>query len=362
MQDFIIHLHLYITDKETEFTAYKNLKKLKRYGFKILVTSPKPLPEYLYEFVDYYCHDKENQLLIREYENIEPTVLWTRSGNTELRFVTSKPQKHGLAVLRAMIKGCKLASAYGFKYIIRFEYDDCFGPQSMKLIEDTAKLIVEHKHDFYVYKNEYVGTRNDISVHLMYYRCDKFLEIFESVTNEDTYNNYLARLGQTNQALILEQFLLSALENNTVDANVVYDTGENLTNLYSDTIFNVHQSDPGLKDGVLSDVLRVRLNGDLIDSQVYLAAQNFSSDNLQKIYYDVFDIYDNLIHTYLIELEKMHWQYIPISLDNVKTIKIKHNNDVIHHKVIEIDQATKQISCFENNIQQYLLSEAVIRQ
>ncbi len=135
MEKFIIHLHLYLSDKENEYIAYQNLKKLKQHGFKILITSPKPLPEYLYEFIDFFCYDKENQLLTREYENIEPTILWTRSGDTELRFVTVKQQRHGLAVLRAMIKGCKLASAYGFEYIVRFEYDDCFGPQSMKLIE-----------------------------------------------------------------------------------------------------------------------------------------------------------------------------------------------------------------------------------
>jgi hypothetical protein len=361
MEKFIIHLHLYLSDKENEYIAYQNLKKLKQHGFKILITSPKPLPEYLYEFIDFFCYDKENQLLTREYENIEPTILWTRSGDTELRFVTVKQQRHGLAVLRAMIKGCKLASAYGFEYIVRFEYDDCFGPQSMKLIEETARKIVENHNDFYVYKNEYIGSRNDVSVHLMYYNCDRFVEIFESVKDEETYNQYLDRLGHSRQALILEQFILSALENNTVNANIVYDKGENLTNLYSDTAFNRHQSDPGLKDGVLSDVLQLRIDGNLVHNQVYLAAQNFSSDKVQTIYYDVFDENDNIIHTYFLELEKTYWQYIPISLDNVKMIKIKHNHSE-HHKIIYVDPDTKQISCFEDNIQQPFLSEASVTQ
>lgn len=359
MKDFIIHIHLYLTNKESEFTAYENLKRLKQYGFKILITSPKPLPENLYDFIDYFCYDKENQLLVREYKEIEPTILWTKNGNTELRFVVSKLQRHGLAVLRAMIKGCKFASLYGFKYIVRFEYDDCFGEHSMKLIEDTAKKIVENDYHFYVYKNDYAGRRNDISVHLMYYRCDKFLDVFGEVENEETYNHYLDKLGESNQALILEQFILSALEK--TNESIMYDTGENLINNYHDTMFNTHQSDPGLKDGVLSDVMVVKVNDILIDNQVYLAAQNFSSETVQTIYYDIFDINDNLVHTYFLELDKRHWQYIPISLDNIKTIKIKHNYSE-YHKIVEVDVDTKQIVSFENNIRQPLLSEAVVTQ
>lgn len=358
MEDFVIHLHLYLTDDESKHTAYQNLKNLKQHGFKILITSPKALPEYMYECIDYFCYDTENQLLTGEYEGIEPTILWMNAGNTELRFVVNKLQRHGLAVLRAMIKGSRLALAYGFKHIVRFEYDDCFGTASMNLIEETAKRIIENKYDFYVYKNEYFGRRNDISVHLMYYNCDKFLEIFENVVDEKTYNDYLVRLEQPNQALILEQFLLLALEKNNIKANIFYDAGQNLIDSYHDTVFNKHQSDPGLRDGVLSDVMVLRINGELVQNQVYLGAQNFSSEITQTVYFDVFDMNDNL-HTYFLTLDKRNWQYIPISLDNIKVIKIKHNNSE-YHKVVEVDPISKQIRSFENNIQQYPLSEAVV--
>lgn len=361
MKHCIIHLHLYLSDNESELTAYENIKKLKQYGFTILITSPKPLPRYLYDIIDYFCYDKENQLMVGQYEGIEPTVLWTTTENVELRFVVTALQRHGLAVLRAMIKGCKLASAYGFKYIIKFEYDDCFGEHSMKLIEETINKIIKDDYDFYLYKNCYVGRRHDVSVHLMYYRCDKFLELFDSITDEKTYNEYLVRLGEEKQALILEQFILSALEKTTANINTFYDTGENLITLYHDTVFNKHQSNPEARDGVLSDVMVVRINGEVQHNQVYLAAQNFWSDNTQRIYYDIFDTMDNLYQTYVFELKKKHWQYIPISLDNVKTIKIKHN-DSVYHKIVIVDSTTKQIICFEDGAKKELLSEVFITQ
>lgn len=359
MEDFIVHLHLYLTNKESEDTAYENLKTLKEYGFKILITSPKPLPEQLYQYIDYFWYDTENQLLTDEYEHIEPTVLWLKTDDVELRFITVNPQRHGLAVLRAMINGSKLALAYGFTHIVRFEYDDLFGKESMKLIEDTVKRMIENKYDFYVYKNDYVGTRDDISVHLMYYKCDKFLEVFGDVKDERTYNDYLVKLNQDKQALILEQFLLFALEQRGMTTRVFYDTGENLTTLYHDTVFNKHQSDPGLKDGVLSDVLILKTREEIIRNQVYLAAQNFSSNDVQKIYFDIFDINGTFIHTYLFELDKRYWQYVPLILENIKTIKIKHN-DSDHHKVVEIDPITGEISLFENDVRQQLLSEAIL--
>jgi hypothetical protein len=361
MKDFILHLHLYLTDKESEQMAYENIKKLKQHGFTILITSPKPLPEYLYDIIDYFCYDKENQLMVEKYEGIEPTVIWTKTENIELRFVVTALQKHGLAVLRSMIKGCKVASMYGFKYIVKFEPDDCFGEHSMKLIEETFDEITKNDYHFYLFKNCYTDRRHDISVHLMYYRCDKFLEVFGNIHDEKIYNEYLANLGEAKQALILEQFILRALEKTTANVNVFYEAGETLINLYQDTVFNKYQSNPGAKDGVLSDVMVVRVNGEAKYNQIYLAAQNFWSDNIQRIHYDIFDVNDNLCQRYTFELKKGHWQYIPISLDNIKIIKIKHN-DSAYHKVVSVDPSTKQIMCFEDGIKKELLSEVFVSQ
>lgn len=349
MENFIIHIHLFLTDKESEFTAYQNLKRLKKHGFKILITSPKQLPIDFYQFIDYFYYDTENQLLNRQYEGIEPTVWWSDYGNIKFNFIVNNIQRHGLAVLRSMIKGCQVANLNGFKYIIRFEYDDFFGLNSIKQIKDTAKKIDENNHDFYLFKNDYPGRRSDVSVHLMFYNCNKFIEVFGGIKNEDDYNNYLTKLGVAKQALILEQFILLALKKTNVNIDINFSSGEALNTLFRDTIFNKHQTSLGLRDGVLSDVMLAKINGKHSNSHVYIAAQNMFSEDPVNVYYDVFDNNNNLIHTYLFELEKDYWKFDAIPTTNIKTIKIKHNNSD-YHKIVDIDSTTGSIVFFENDI------------
>ena len=64
MDKFVIHIHLYLTSTETELTAFNNLKRLKSNGFKILITSPKLIPLYFYQYIDHFYYDNENQIVV----------------------------------------------------------------------------------------------------------------------------------------------------------------------------------------------------------------------------------------------------------------------------------------------------------
>ncbi len=135
MDNFIIHLHLYITNKEAELTAFINIKNLKEHGFKILITSPFNLPDYFYPHIDYFLLDRENQIFKEKYKDIEPIIWWNQiDPNMTFNFLIDGFQTHGLAVLRSMIKGSSIAKALGYEYIIRFEYDDLFGKYSLNKI------------------------------------------------------------------------------------------------------------------------------------------------------------------------------------------------------------------------------------
>ena len=168
MDKFVIHIHLYLTSTETELTAFNNLKRLKNNGFKILITSPKLIPLYFYQYIDHFYYDNENQMMELEYKKADPLVWWFTDDNTKFNFVVDGFQKHGLAVLRSMIKGCQIANALGYKNIIRFEFDDLFGKKSMDLIKEICSKIEDKKYNFYVYKNDYGENKADISTHLIF--------------------------------------------------------------------------------------------------------------------------------------------------------------------------------------------------
>ncbi len=124
-------------------------------------------------------------------------------------------------------------------------------------------------------------------------------------------------------------------------------------------LINKHQTSTGLKDGILSDVMLVKINDNYLNDRVYIAAQNMFSEDPVSVYYDLYDHNDNLIHTYLFELEKGFWKFDSILIDNIKTIKIKHNNS-LPHKSITIDSTSGQILLFENNTRINPSSEIVI--
>lgn len=335
MEGFIIHLHLYLTSRETELTAYNNLKSLKNAGFKILITSPKPLPLDFYQYVDHYYYDPENQLMELEYDKPEPVVWWHHHGNIAMNFVVDGFQKHGLIVLRSMIKGAQIASCLGYKNIIRFEFDDVFGFNSLKKIKDICNEIENKKYDFYAYKNDYNNNRIDVSTHLIFYSVQSFKNVFEHIKNEFDYKNALKEIGFENKPLILEEFIYRLIDRS--DLNILYQNGQIMNEIFSDTRFNMHQSEIGVYEGVLSDVMKV-VHGTQNDcSSLCLVAQNISSDIPVSIYFDLYNNENKLINTIELCVQiKGQWMYDYLNdTKNIKKIKIRHQNNH-HHKTFDI--------------------------
>ena len=86
LNDVLVNIHLYLQNSKTEQEAYENIKFIKQCGFKILVTSPKILPERFYDVIDIFYHDKENQLFIEEYEDIGVMYHFLTTGDFTLKF------------------------------------------------------------------------------------------------------------------------------------------------------------------------------------------------------------------------------------------------------------------------------------
>lgn len=330
MDNFVIHIHLYLTNRETELTAFNNLKRLKSNGFKILVTSAKLIPLDFYQYIDHFYYDSENQMMELEYKKADPLVWWYDAGNIKFNFVVDGFQKHGLAVLRSMIKGCHIASGLGYKNIIRFEFDDFFGKKSMDLIKQICGEIEDKKYDFYTYKNDYGGERVDISTHLIFYSCKSFIKLFGRIKNEHNYKEYLEELEIPNEAIILEEFIYRYIQKHKL--NVYYGNGHTMHELFDDSAFNMHQSALGVVDGAISDVMIIK-RGDVRDIEnLCIAAQNVSSNIPMTIYFDLYDKDKKLIRTDEIYLEIIgQWKYDFLNdVKNIHEIKVRHQNNPVH--------------------------------
>lgn len=336
MPNFAIHIHLYLTSKDTELIAYNNLKKLKKAGFKIIITSPKKLPEDFYDLIDFFFYDKENQLFTKKYEGIDAIIHWYSTSFFTMNFLVQQIQNHALAVLRSMIKGCKVAKAAGFDYIIRFEYDDLFGRQSLDKIKQISEEVHQNNYDFYLYKNNYGknNERSDVSVHLMFYKCDSFLSVFESIKNEEDYNIFLENFGIPKKAIILEEFVWMAI--NKSNFNIHYEEGSTMTTVFNDSTFNIRQVEFGIREGVLSDVMLIADNYVYRKDQICLVAKNQFAEDDVDVYFDIFDLDGNLINTIhvLISYPDQWYYNIIENCKNIGSVKIRHNKNESYKNIL----------------------------
>ena len=276
--NIIIHIHLFLTKSNLEDIAYNNIKFLKQKGFKILITSPKILPERFYDIIDIFYYDQENQLFEDLYTDIEVMYHYTKLPEFSLFLGVKEVQKHGLAVLRSMIKGCEVATFNNIKYIMRIEFDDIFGPKSIENVKNVITELKTNNYDFDLIRNIY-SYYTDISVHLMIYDCKKFLNVFGQIKNESDYKKELCNLGICNKSTMLETFMYLMVEHykNEENLNIKYHNTSDIQSLYYDTNFNVHQSCFSLTDGLLTDVAYVYTNGNL-ENKLYLTSRNFSNE------------------------------------------------------------------------------------
>ena len=331
--NIIIHIHLFLTKSNLEDIAYNNIKFLKQEGFKILITSPKILPERFYDIIDIFYYDQENQLFEDLYTDIEVMYHYTKLPEFSLFLGVKEVQKHGLAVLRSMIKGCEVASLNNIKYIMRIEFDDIFGPKSIENVKNIINEIKANNYDFDLIRNTY-SYYTDISVHLMIYDCKKFLNVFGQIKNESDYKKELCNLGICNKSTMLETFIYLMVEHykSEKNLNIKYHNTSDIQSLYYDTNFNVHQSCFSLTDGLLTDVAYVYTNGNL-ENKLSLTSRNFSNEKSPLVQFYI--VYKNgTTFTLYMNVEGIGcWS--THGIDNPNTIDhiyIKHGDKEFHKK------------------------------
>lgn len=333
LDDVAVHIHLYLTKPNLEQIAYDNIKFIKECGFKILITSPKILPDRFYDIIDVFYHDKENQLLKDKYNDIEVMYHYTKMSELSLFLGVKEVQKHGLAVLRSMIKGCEVAKLSNIKYIVRIEFDDIFGPNSIENVKNVIDDLKVNNYDFDLIRNIY-SYYTDISVHLMIYECDKFLNVFGKIKNESDFRKELCNLGICDKSTMLETFMYLMLEHyrNQYNLNIRYHPTEDIQLLYQDTNFNIHQNCFSLTDGLLTDVAYVYKNG-VLENNLCLAARNFSNESGLMVQFYI--IYKNgttfTLYMSVGGINSWNIHYIE-NADTIDYVYIKHAEKDFHKK------------------------------
>jgi len=335
-EDVIVHIHLFLTNNNCENIAYDNIKTIKNQGFKILITSPKVLPLRFYEIIDIFYHDKENILLKEEYLDVSPTYQWTLTDNFILNLASRDQQKHGLAVLRSMIKGCQLASMNGIKYILRIEFDDILGKDSLQNSKTILKEVKENGNDFYLIRNIYTDSI-DVSVHFMIYDCSKFLSIFDAVRDEKSYNVELCNLGIPKKHIIIEEFIYLMIEKNKTEKNapVKYVYHSYIESKFADSRFNIIQTCSAAIDGVLSDAAYGFVDG-VAEKKLYFATKNLFSEKIINVIFDVLKKDGSECQIKLSSGGINCWAYNCVDwVSEIEEIKIK-NEDKSYHKEYKI--------------------------
>lgn len=290
-----VHLHLYLTTQQEKETAFANIKNIKSKGFSLIVTSPLPLPSSFYEYVDIFYHTKENQLFNSTYENVETIFYWSLNNKGDkLNFSRKEGQPHGLAVLRAIINGCKIAQLNNISNIIKVEYDDNLGTNTLEYIKNTQDSIYKENYDFFVYKNSYKNQTPDISTHLMFYNVNSMLNLIGNINDEQDYKSYLTKLKKTNQYLILEQFLFYCLKHFASNFNICFsDFDLNQT----DTLWNTHTFS---QENFIADVMLVKHKGVIQKDKIALGSYNIKKyKELFDIKFEIFDSNKNLLGEYI---------------------------------------------------------------
>ncbi len=165
----------------------------------------------------------------------------------------------------------------------------------------------------------------------MFYKSQKFLDIFEPIKDENDYISFLEKMEIPKKSLILEEFIYRAID--LFGEKIHYENGFAMKTEFYDTQFNTHQAPLGVTKGVLSDVMRIKRNSIYDPYKLCLVCRNVDSQTPICIYFDVFDHDQNLLYTMSFQLDCINeWKLDYVhEVKNVGSIKIRHGDDP-HHK------------------------------
>tara|TARA_R110000796_G_scaffold189288_1_gene306182 strand:- start:785 stop:1732 length:948 start_codon:yes stop_codon:yes gene_type:complete len=143
MKDLII-INSYTPDYEREELLRSFVKQIDKTDFDLMVVSHSRLPDDLYEIVDFFIFDKENELKYDLYSKMET---WWGNSNLGIKTTEAKPFNHNIAAYKLFFVGINNAKNLGYKKAHVIEYDTSL--KDMSFFEDNSKLLDEYSIVYY---------------------------------------------------------------------------------------------------------------------------------------------------------------------------------------------------------------------
>ena len=143
MKDLII-INSYTPDYEREELLRSFVKQIDKTDFDLMVVSHSRLPDDLYEIVDFFIFDQENELKYDLYSKME--IFWKNS-NLGIKTTEAKPFNHSIAAYKLFFVGINNAKNLGYKKAHVIEYDTSL--KDMSFFEDNSKLLEDHSIVYY---------------------------------------------------------------------------------------------------------------------------------------------------------------------------------------------------------------------
>ncbi len=121
---------------EKQLSTLNLIKKIKKEGYDVFISSHVQLPKFITEIVDYYYYDSNNHLIF-DFDLIEPVYFYC--DNFQIKF---KPMftisTHHFAILRLLLPTLTSIKSLGYRIVHLIEYDN--------IIKDFNKIKILEKN------------------------------------------------------------------------------------------------------------------------------------------------------------------------------------------------------------------------
>jgi len=216
MKDLII-INSYTPDYEREELLRKFVNQIDNTNFDIMVVSHSRLPDDLYEKVDYFIFDKENEILT----NIESKYdSWYGTKSFEIHTTEARQFNHSVAAYKLLFIGINNAKMLGYKKAHIIEYDTSLNDMSHFI--NNSKLL--DNYSVIYYKTNYTPSLISFP---MSFNIDKL--------NEEWFKLQKSKIisGKYKTLEDLEFFLIKQQQNTHHKSHKTLEDGSIEINLYA---------------------------------------------------------------------------------------------------------------------------------
>lgn len=323
----IVIIDAYVEDSNQEKLLNEFIDSIYKI-YPILLISNSKINWNIIEKVDYFIHDKKNNLFENEYDNYERFYLWGLvQEKYKLFTLIEHKQKHGLSVLINLFRALEFCKNEGYTHFHKIEYDSILGEKTkFDFINSFNQMnLLNKKLKVYLNKNSEVQSFQYFSGEINY-----FLNNFKKINNEHDYVNLINYEFKNNNFVIVEKLMYYLISKLNIDDLFIFN---DLKYELNDSTWNQSASYshlPKYYKDCFTDLYKVN------DSEMVLMFTEFKNDKIKKRkiithYSDHYKEYE-----YIFNYENLHFfEFIDY---RVKTITIIDNDiNIINFNIDEIN-------------------------